>query len=235
MASYGYNPDFGDVLSECFERAGMNPAQQDIDRLISGVRSANYVMQDFSNRGIKEYELAFYEITPLVVGQQSYQLPQQYLRPLINTRRRSGADLPVLSISREDYEDIPNKLVEGAISEAFWDASGAYTAQPRTLWVWPTSENTTDILRGWWIQSPQIMQAQSLSQTAPIATEWLDAFCYAVAVRLAMKFNPSMLANPAASPLLLASSAAFEVARQADRNRAPARFRMSVRGRRGWR
>jgi hypothetical protein len=232
---YGYNPGYDDILADAFERALMNPAHQGIDRIMSALRSVNYVLQDFSNRGQKAYELAFYEL-PLVAGQASYVLPQQFLRPVVMTRRRDGVDIPILQISREDYEWIPNKLATGSVTEMFWDASGAFSAQPRTMYVWPVNDLSTDIMRLWFIQSPQIVDAQALANTAPIATEWLDAFTDAVAVRLAQKFNQVALAPPPqGNNLLVAAAASFMAARQADRQTAPIRIRMSTRGRWGWR
>jgi hypothetical protein len=232
---YGYNPGYDDILAEAFERALMNPAHQGIDRIMGALRSANYVLQDFSNKGQKAYELALYEF-PTVVGQPSYVMPEQFLRPVVMTRRRFGVDIPVLSISREDYEWIPNKQATGAITEIFWDASGAFAGEPRSMYVWPVNDLDTDTMRFWFIQAPQIVNAQQLNATAPISTEWLDAFTDALAVRLAMKYNPSAMAPPpAGNNILAAAAASFAVARQADRQVAPIRIRMSTRGRWGWR
>jgi hypothetical protein len=226
---FGWNPLGADILRECFERALIDPANASYDKIESALRSANFAMQQLNNLGAKQYELAFYEYT-VVQGQASYVFPAQYLYPFTMTRRRAGVDIPVLAISRWDYEDIPNKADTGATSEAFWDASGAYAGSARTMYLWPVPENSTDVMRQWMIRSPEVITA--ITETLPISTEWLDAFCDIVALRVARKFNPQAVQQ---NNMENVAAMSFTAAREADRERAPARFRVSARGRRGWR
>jgi hypothetical protein len=227
--TFGWDPLNADLFRECFERALIDPALAPYNQIESAIRSANFVMQALSNAGAKQYEMQFYDYST-IQGTPSYVFPQMYLRPFTSTRRRAGVDIPVLNISRWDYEDIPNKLVYGAPSECFWDASGAYAGSPRTMYLWPNPENSTDVMRHWMIRSPEIIT--SLGETAPISTEWLDAFCDGVALRIAKKFNPAAVQQ---NDMVNQAMATMQAARQADRETAPARFRMSARGRRGWR
>lgn len=227
--TFGWDPVNADLFRECFERALINPAHATFDQIESCIRSANFVMQALSNASCKQYELQFYNY-PTIQGTALYVFPQTYLRPFTSTRRRAGVDIPVLNISRWDYEDIPNKAALGAPSENFWDASGAYAGSPRSMYLWPTPENSTDEMRHWMIRSPEIIT--SLNETAPISTEWLDAFCDGVALRLAKKFNPQAVQT---NDMVNQAMATMTAARQADRETAPARFRVSSRGRRGWR
>ena len=226
---FGFDPINADILRECFERALIDPSNAPFDQIESAIRSANFTMQALSNSGAKQYELQLYTYT-VALNQPSYVFPQEFLRPFTSTRRRAGVDIPVLNISRWDYEDIPNKLSNGAPSECFWDASGAYASQPRTMYLWPVPENSTDVMRHWMIRSPEIITG--IAETAPISTEWLDAFCDDLALRIARKFNPSAIQT---NDMVNTRANSFMAARQADRETAPARFRVSSRGRRGWR
>lgn len=227
--TFSWDPLNADILRECFERAIIDPANVSYDKIESALRSANFAMQQLNNLGAKQYEMNFYQFT-VVQGQASYVFPAQYLSPFTMTRRRAGVDIPVLSISRWDYEDIPNKLDVGATNEAFWDAGGVYAGSPRTMYLWPVPENSTDIMRFWMIHSPEVIT--SIGETLPISTEWLDAFCDIVALRIARKFNPQAIQQNDMANL---AGMSFTAARQADREKAPARMRVSSRGRRGWR
>jgi hypothetical protein len=186
-------------------------------------------MQKLSNAGAKQYEMQFYEF-PTIQGTPYYVMPAQYLRPFSVVRRRAGVDIPVLFISRWDYMDIPNKYVLGATSEIFWDAGGDYAGVARTMHCFPNPENSTDTMRAWFIRSPEIIG--QITETAPISSEWLDAFCDQLALALAKKFNPQAVqANDMVNQMMASTLAA----RQADREIAPVRMRVSSRGRRGWR
>lgn len=226
---FGWDPLNADILRECFERAIIDPALAPYDQIESALRSANFAMQQLNNIGAKQYEMNFYQFTT-VQGQASYVFPAQYLAPFTMTRLRAGVDIPVLPISRWDYEDIPNKAVVGATNEAFWDASGVYAGSARTMYLWPVPENSTDVMRFWMIRVPEVIT--SIAETLPISTEWLDAFCDIVALRLARKFNPGAVQT---NDMVNTAGLSFTAARQADREKAPARFRVSARGRRGWR
>lgn len=219
------NPEIADLVRESFERAQIKAQDVQWAHIESAIRSANFVMQDFSSKGVKAYELKL--VTQLVTGGTAAYTLTEGARIFTAVLRRDNIDIPILQISREDYEDIPNKTLTGRPSELFLDPA-TYGVTPRTYYLWQVPENSTDIVRMWVIRRPETIN--KLNQDAPIAFEWQDAFCDALGLRLAKKFNPSavqMLAGDA--------PASFETARMADRDRAPVRFRMSTRGRRGWR
>ena len=225
---FAWNPEISDLLRECFERALMNPAHQSWDRISSAIRSANFTLQYFSNEcGMIPYQLELWQFTTTQL--QAFQVaPTKYLQPFTMTRTRAGVQIPVLSISRWDYEDIPSKKSVGATTEAFWDPAGAYAGSARTLYMWPVPENSTDQMRLWMMRAPEIVT--NIAETPPIATEYLDAFCDDLALRIASKFNPQAIQQCAANAIR-----SLAVARTATRERAPVRMRMSAKGRRGWR
>lgn len=219
------NPEIADLLREAFERAGIKSTDIDWPRIESALRSANYVLQDFSNRGAKAYEMALVSQT-VTAGTPNYTLAEG-AQVFTAVLRRDGVDTPLVRISREDYEDIPVKTTQGRPSEIFFD-SNAYGVAPRTYWLWQVPENSTDSVRLWVLRRPETVRA--LGDTLPISFEWQDAFCDALAARLSKKFNPDL-----ASALVGDAAKSFSAAREADRDRAPVRMRMSTRGRRGWR
>lgn len=219
------NPEIADLAREAFERAGIRPQDIDWPRIESALRSAGYVLTDFANRGAKAYEMQL--VSQTVTANVSSYTIDPGAQVFTAVLRRSGIDTPLVKISREDWEDIPNKANPGRPSEIFFDMA-SYGVEPRTYYVWPVPENSSDVIRLWVLRRPESITA--LSQTAPVSWEWQDAFCDALALRLAKKFNPSFVQS-----LQPDAAASFIVARQNDRDRAPTRMRMSTRGRRGWR
>lgn len=229
MATSGvftYNPEIADLLRESFERILLKPSDIGYDKIESGVRSANFVLQEFSNRGFKAYEMALVSQT-VTAGDKDFTLPANALRVFTAVLRRGGVDTPMVTISREDYEAIPNKESKGRPSELFVDA-GAAGITARTVNLWPVPENSTDIVRMWTLRRPE--RVVGLAEEPGIAIEWIDAFCAALAARLAAKYAPALESTRKAD-----AEQAFQYARDADRDRAPLRMRMSTRGRRGWR
>lgn len=223
---FSNNPEIADLLREAFERAQIKTTDPDWTRIESAIRSANFVMQDFAARGAKQYQMQLVTQTTQT-GNPTYTIdPGAYL--FTAGLRRNGADTPILPISRSDYEEIPNKAVSGRPSE-IWLDGGTYGVAPRTYKVWPVPENTSDIIRLWVLRRPETITS-NLTQTAPISYEFQDAFCDALALRIAKKFNPSI-----AQALTGDAERSFLLAHALERDRAPVRFRVSTRGRRGWR
>lgn len=219
------NPEIADLCRESFERAGVRPSDIDWPRIEAALRSANFVLVDFANKGVKSYQMSL--VTQTVTANEPAYTIDPGAQVFTAVLRRSGIDTPLVRISREDYEDIPNKAQPGRPSEIFFDM-GTYGVTPRTFYLWPVPENSSDVVRMWVLQRPE--SVTQLAQTPPISWEWQDAFCDALALRLAKKFNPSLIQSLTADSL-----ASFGVAQQADRDRSPLRLRVSTRGSRGWR
>lgn len=230
MATSGvftYNPEIADLLREAFERVLIKPSDIGYDKIESGIRSMNLLLQEWSNRGFKGYEMVQVNQTLSTQGAASFTLPASVLRIFTAVLRRSSIDTPLVMISREDYEAIPAKTTQGRPTELFLDA-GVSGLTVRTVYVWPTPENTTDVVRMWCLRRPEAIT--SIAQEPGISSEWTDAFAAGVAVRLARKYAPKLVAD-----LHEEAQSAFNLARDADRDRSPLRLRMSTRGRRGWR
>jgi hypothetical protein len=224
---YTFQPEIADLLRESFERAQIKASDIDYGRLESAVRSANFVLVDLHNQGCKAYELELVTETT-TVGMTSFTLPQRIAKVLFATLSRDGIETPLVPISLTDYEAVPKKDVEGRPCQ-YWDDSTGTGNGVRSVYIWPAGENTTDIIRMWGIRRPMVALETGIAQTPGISFEWQDAFCDGLSVRLAQKFNQDALRVCQA-----AFADSFKTARLADRDRAPARFRVSpYRGRRG--
>jgi hypothetical protein len=78
MATSGtvnFRPDVQDIITEAFERCGLDPQVQTGDRAVSARRSLNLLFSEWANRGINYWTVTKNTLT-LVNGQTTYTLPE---------------------------------------------------------------------------------------------------------------------------------------------------------------
>ena len=212
-----FNPEFTEILSEAFSNAGIRPANVTGEHIVEAIRSANLLLVDFSNKGVKQYQLVFRTIT-VTSGVATITLPADVLDVWAANITRDGQDTPMWPISRTDYMNVPRKTQTGRMFNYFVD-KGKEGTTARVVYLWPTPDRSTDVFTYWaWVRNSD---ENLVSQTSPMSYEWLDAYAAGLAVRIARKFAPDRLAD-----LVPLASDAFLNARYADRERAPTRFKM---------
>src|SRR5262245_18783142 len=175
-----FNPIFADILSEAFSRAEIRPQQATQEHLDEALRSANYLLTEFTNRGVNQYQLVEQEITT-EAGEPTYDLMEGAIDVFHAVYRRDNADVPIWPFSRSDYHSLPNKDATGRPTEYFTER-GKEGNSTRTITVWPVLDRDSDSIRLWvWCRA----NAQdSIAVEAPIAVELADAFDDGLALRL---------------------------------------------------
>lgn len=212
-----FNPEFAEILSEAFSNCGIRPVNVTTEHIVEATRSAQLTLVDFSNKGVKQYQLQNRTIT-VTSGISFISLPADVLDVWSATVLRDGQETPMWPISRTDYQNIPKKSQTGRMFNYFVD-KGKEGTTPRIVYLWPTPDRSTDVFSYWaWVRNSDQL---TMSQLAPMSYEWLDAYATALALRLARKFAPDRIED-----LKGVSSDAFLNARYADRERAPTRFKM---------
>lgn len=221
-----FNPEFSEILSESFSRAGIRPMQVTQEHLDEARRSANFVLTDFTNKGVTQFQLIEQEID-LEAGVATYDLMDGALDAWHVMYRRDGSsDTPVWPIARSDYHALPDKDTSG-LSNQYFTERGKTGNTTRTITLWPVPDRN-DTLSVWvWCRADT--QTNDISLTAPIAAEFIDAYADAIGLRLAKKFDLSRVPG-----LTVDARESFNLAFTAARERTPARFRMRgyTRGRR---
>lgn len=215
--STSFDPTFAEVLSEAFSNCGIRPQLVTSEHIDEAIRSANFALVKFSNRGVKQYSLSYRQLS-LVSGTATYSLPADVIDVWAATTLRSGAETPIWPISRTDYLTIPNKTTTGRSYNYFIDKGKVGTTQ-RTIALWPVPDRSTDVLNYWALT--RHTDVTDLSATGPMAYEWVDAYALEIAVRMALKYAPDRL-----DTLSILAGQAFELAYDANRERAPVRFKM---------
>ena len=120
----GFRPDVEEIITEAFERCGLDPQIQTGDRAVSARRSLNLLFSEWANRGINYWAVEQQTLT-LVNGTASYALPVGTI-DLIDAvvRDSSGTDTSDQIINRvsiADYNQLPNKTSPGKPSQYMLD------------------------------------------------------------------------------------------------------------------
>lgn len=217
--TYTTNFEIAEITDEAFERAGVDPETLTGRHIRSARRSMNYIFSDWSNEGIKLWQIE-QETVNLVAGTATYNCPTDTICVLEVVLRRDGIDTMVSPMARDEYIYLPDKTSQGMPSMYYFDRQ---TPTP-TLTLWNVPENSTDDLI--YFRLRQSQDAGAGSNTADVPYRWLEALTAELAARLAVKYNPER-----ESTLINKSREAFRKAKIEDRERTPTSLKV-VYGRR---
>ena len=125
MATSGtvaFRPDVEEIITEAFERCGVDVQTRTGDQAISARRSINLLFSEFANRGINYWTLS-QNTLPLVNGTTSYTLPVGTIDILDAVIRDSSSntDQIINRITIQDYNQLPNKDTAGKPSQYMID------------------------------------------------------------------------------------------------------------------
>lgn len=130
--------DVTEYIEEAYERCGLE-ARTGYD-LRTAKRSLNLMLNDWANRGINRWTIA--QTTQTVTqGTASYNLGAETIDILSAVVRRDGTDYSLDRISRDDFLTIPDKTTQARVMQFYVDRQ----ITP-VLKVWPTPDNSTDII-----------------------------------------------------------------------------------------
>jgi hypothetical protein len=130
--------DVTEYIEEAFERCGLE-ARTGYD-LKTAKRSLNLMLAEWANRGLNQWTIARTTVS-LTQGTREYALGLDTIDVLSAVVRRSDTDYAMDRVSRDADLNIPNKSTQGRPSQFFIDRS----IDP-VLKLWPTPENSTDIV-----------------------------------------------------------------------------------------
>jgi|TARA_R110002020_G_scaffold452930_2_gene667541 hypothetical protein len=140
--STDFEPNVAEFVEEAFERCGLE-LRTGYD-LKTARRSINLMLAEWANRGLNQWTIE--QATQTVTeGTASYTLNSNVIDILdCSLRRTTGGtttDMQMSMISRSEYLNIPTKATKSRPSEFFLDK-----LTTPVLKIWPSPENSTDIL-----------------------------------------------------------------------------------------
>ena len=187
MATSGtvaFQPNVEEIISEAFERCGLDPQIQTGDRAVSARRSLNLLFSEWANRGINYWAVEQQTLT-LVNGTTSYALPVGTI-DIIDAvvRDSSGTDTSDQIINRvsiADYNQLPNKSSPGKPSQYMLDKQ--YTP---VAYFWQVPDRDTYSMVYWAIR--QLEDVTASNQDADIPYRWNECICAGLASKLSLKY-----------------------------------------------
>tara|TARA_B100000683_G_scaffold229000_1_gene229226 strand:- start:75 stop:743 length:669 start_codon:yes stop_codon:yes gene_type:complete len=211
--SRDFDLDVAELVEEAYERCGLQ-VKTGYDAKTAR-RSLNLMFADWANRGINLWTVQLGTQT-LTAGTTEYTLTADVVDLLEVVVRRDNTDFQVQRISRSDYQNLPNKTTSGRPSSIFVDKQ----IIPK-INLWPAPENSTDVLRYYFIQRIQDADAAVNNMDAPF--RFLPCMAAGLAYYLSVKKAPDRVQ-------LLKSiyEEEFQRASDMDQDRVPTRLTPSL-------
>jgi len=157
---------------------------------VTARRSLNIMFSDWANRGVNVWTIAQVNFT-VTEGTANYTLNSYDIDILDAVLRRTigstVTDIQLTSIGREEYLNIPTKETKGRPIEYFLDRQTT-----PVLYLWPTPENSTDI-----VVSNRIQRMDDISASVndpDVPSRFMAPMVSGLAFYLAVKKNPERIA-----------------------------------------
>ena len=187
MATSGtvaFQPNVEEIITEAFERCGLDPQVQTGDRAVSARRSLNLLFSEWANRGINYWAVEQQTLT-LVNGTKSYALPVGTIDIIDAVVRDSAgtdtSDQIINRVSIADYNQLPNKSSSGKPSQYMLDKQ--YTP---VAYFWQVPDRDTYSMVYWAIR--QLEDVTASNQDADIPYRWNECICAGLASKLSLKY-----------------------------------------------
>lgn len=187
MATSGtvaFRPNVEEIITEAYERCGIDIQTRTGDQAISARRSMNLLFSEFANRGINYWTVSQNTLT-LVNGTTSYTLPVGTIDILDAVIRDSSSntDQIINRVTIQEYNQLPNKDTAGKPSQYMIDRQ--YTP---VIYFWSVPNTSTYSLVYWAMN--QLEDVNLSNQDADVPYRWSDTICAGLASKLAMKYAP---------------------------------------------
>jgi len=128
-------------------------------------------------------------------GMPVYNYTTAIIRPLrivsgrrfaFNTGSVNQIDTPMISLSRIDYRNMPNKNATGTITQFFYDPRGGANAQG-VINLWPSTSDALSAFKFTWYRPIQDIGTQG--QIPDLPNEWLNAVIWTLADELSLEYD----------------------------------------------
>lgn len=120
----------------------------------------------------------------LTADTAAFSLPAAVYRVTSCRFRRSGIDLPMEVLTREEYFDLPLKTSQGTPTQFYCDIQRSNV----DLYIWPVLASVTDETIKYTYQR-RFFTIETLDQTIDIPHEYLSVICWSLAAALAPAFG----------------------------------------------
>lgn len=189
--TYAFNPDLGSLTLYAYQLIGIRPTAVLQEHMEAARMAANMIQSRWSAEGVNLWRVDLVSV-PLVQGVATYPVDSNTIVMLDTYIEvvNGGAvtDRIILPISRTEYASYPNKLQQGFPTSFWFDR----LLSPNVT-LWPVPDGTQTFLK--YYRLVQIEDATlNGAQQVDIPYYFIEAFAYAMAVRLAQIWAPDRVA-----------------------------------------
>lgn len=171
-------------------------ALRTLNRMVKGWQNKGYNLWTVTSMSVAATTNANYTLGPV--------RPHKILS--VNYKNTSGIELPMQNLTRQEYDDLPNKSSSGIPTTWYFDRQ----REAAVLYVWPVlSSVTTETLE---ITYNREIEDMGLTDTLDMPGEWYEAVVYNLALRLCNTFS-----LPASNELIVLAGDALQDALSDDR------------------
>ena len=206
--TYSFNPDFGEIIEEAYERAGLE-LRSGYD-LRTARRSLNFLTIEWQNRGINLWTIDEVKVSEaadgtslgsdnnLLSGVASYKIDIDTISLLdLVIRTNDGnattqTDYTMSRISEPTYSRLPNKLSTGRPLQYYFQRIGirdvtAVTNQNDLITLWPVTDSVTPYVLVYWRIKRISDTGNSAAGTADVPARFLSPLAAGLAYHIACK------------------------------------------------
>lgn len=187
-----FRPNIEEIITEAYERCGLDIQTRTGDQAISARRSLNLLFSEWANRGINYWAVS-QNTLDLAAGTSSYDLPAGVLDFLdvviYNSADATRTDTILNRVTIAEYNQIPNKTNTGRPNQYMIDR-GRQTGSNNIykIYVWQTPDIGTYVLNYW--AMTQLDDVTLSNQDADIPYTRSECICAGLASKLSVKFAP---------------------------------------------
>ena len=184
-----YNPDFDEIITEAYERCGMQV--RDGYDVLSARRSLNLMFAEWANRGLNLYTIEQRQVV-LVANTFEYTLPSDTVDVLsavirTNSGQSDQQDITIDRIGSAEYLHTPNKYTPSRPAQFY-----VQRTVPAKLFLYPAPDATQQyIFRYYGIR--RIEETGAVTNTADISFRFLPCLTAGLAYYLAVKKAPDRI------------------------------------------
>ena len=195
MATSGtvaFRPNIEEIITESYERCGLDIQSRTGDQAISARRSLNLLFSEWANRGINYWTVTQNTLN-LAQGTSAYNLPAGILDFLdvviYNSADATRTDTIINRVTISEYNQIPNKTDTGRPNQYMLD-KGRQTGSNNIfkIYVWQTPDIGTYVLNYWAMTQQDDVTLSN--QDSDIPYTWSECICAGLASKLSVKYAP---------------------------------------------
>lgn len=176
--------DATSIITMACENAGYDAQQLHAGHIMSAIRLLNTILLEWSNLRLVPWAMAQRQVVTKA-GDYTYELDADIvdIAPGASITDQTSTDLPLQHMSREDFEAIPDKLLEN-IPSSMW----LWRKEPPILYLYPTPDAVYTI--NLWVVR-KLTGVTRMAEGVDISSRWVNA----IRRRLALEVFDSMPAE----------------------------------------